>query len=259
MNHKNKLKVVFWNARGISNKLTEFKQFLHDDKIDVACICENFLKNDRSIYIKGYNCFANHRSTGRFGGLAILVREDITVTSLNIPRTSLLECMGIKIKSTNIILAYLPGQSKDKTISNHFIRDINAINKAFHDKYIIGDLNARHRSWNCDSNNRAGNLLYNYVSSNNSVICAPSEHTYCPVSTIMRPSTIDLIVTDAVSEHSDPWVLNKFSSDHLPIRFNIYINIDTLPSTNVFCVHLANRRLYREQLDKIIGPLAVIF
>ena len=64
----NVLRVVFWNARGITNKLTEFTKFIYDNNLDLICVCESFLKNDNGLHIRGYKCVVENR-IGRFGGL----------------------------------------------------------------------------------------------------------------------------------------------------------------------------------------------
>lgn len=45
----NQLRILFWNARGITNKLTEFKKYIYVNDIDVACVCESFLKSERTV------------------------------------------------------------------------------------------------------------------------------------------------------------------------------------------------------------------
>lgn len=249
-----KLKVVFWNCRGISNKITEFKKYLVDNAIDVACICESFLKGEKTIFIRGYNCIVENRTTGRFGGLLILIRDTINFKNIILPETKLLECMGVQIEKTNLILIYLPGQSKDSTINQLFLRDIEKLDQGFKNKFIMGDFNARHKDWNCVDNNRAGTLLYNYISHKNLFVSAPEEHTYRPVAITMKHSTIDFILTDAVTAHSRPWVENIFNSDHIPVRFNIEMVVTQNAPKLFHCYHLANWFLYRQRLRELLVP-----
>jgi hypothetical protein len=44
MNLHEKIKVLHWNACGIRNKIDELFLYLTENHIDVACICETFLK-----------------------------------------------------------------------------------------------------------------------------------------------------------------------------------------------------------------------
>lgn len=115
------LKVLFWNARGIINKLIEFEKYICDNYIDIACVCETFLCDKKDIRINGYRCVYENRISGRFGGLLIIVKEGIPFKPLNLPPTQLLECLGITTNNTNFILVYLPGQSSDGLINSHLL------------------------------------------------------------------------------------------------------------------------------------------
>lgn len=221
----NTLKVLFWNARGVSSKIQELQLFLSRDRIDVACVCETFLKSDKNLTIKGYKTIQANRTTGRFGGLIIFIKDNISFSQINIPVTSLIETLGVRINKVHLFLIYLPGQARDPLIKRDLIHDLNQINNQYTNRFLMGDFNARHRSWNCDSNNTAGNILFHYINNSNNFVTAPADHTYCPVATNMRPSTIDLVLTDSLSSHSRPWVVNDFHSDHLPVRFDITMDV----------------------------------
>lgn len=125
------LKVLFWNARGLTNKLTEFKLSLYKNNIDIACVCETFLKSTRPIQVKGYKTSQINRHTGRFGGLIMLTKESLPAVPLTIPQTNLIECMGLSINRINLVLLYLPGQASDREIGISFIDDIEKITGKF--------------------------------------------------------------------------------------------------------------------------------
>ncbi len=54
-----RLKVVYWNACGIQHKIIELYNYLLSEHIDVACICETFLKPH--IKTKSHPDFLIHR------------------------------------------------------------------------------------------------------------------------------------------------------------------------------------------------------
>lgn len=157
----------------------------------------------------------------------------------------------MKIDNTNIVLAYLPGQSKDPIISKYLHNDLMSINQ-IKNNFIIGDLNARHRSWNCSDNNRAGNLLHNFLCNSKSFISFPDDNTYCPVSKVMRPSTIDIIITDALTPHCKPLVINDFHSDHLPVRFDITTKFNTKPHNAIPNYFQTDWSAFRQTLDDLL-------
>ena len=192
----------------------------------------------------------------------ILINERLSFSRLITHRTNLIEHIGIKLYPNNkgapihFILIYLPGQSTDMDINRHFKKDLNALGNGLRKMYIMGDFNARNTNWNCPTNNRAGILLQQYVNSSNNFIVAPADHTHCPVSGTIRPSTIDLLVTDGVLNQSTLRVINKFDSDHLPVYYEIYVKYDFYNPVNVPCYRLANWKRFRERLNEELGPLS---
>ena len=75
------------------------------------------------------------------------------------------------------------------------------------------------------------------------------------MSSKFRPSTIDFIITDLVLPHSRPWVLHDFSSDHLPVRFNVYTDTKLKCAAEIPIYKLANWKFFRRYIDDHIGPL----
>ncbi len=45
-----KIKILHWNACGIRNKIVEFYHHLTENFIDIACVCETFLKANMQLY-----------------------------------------------------------------------------------------------------------------------------------------------------------------------------------------------------------------
>ena len=251
---KNLVRIVFWNARGILSKLTEFQNFLFNKNIDIACVCETFLKRGKTLNIRGYQCLTLARERGRLGGLLILIKKSIHHSQIMIPKLNILECIGINIHSStgrakHLILTYLPGKCQDGPIVKYLKRDILNIHQKFANTFIVGDLNAKHTDWNCQSQNKAGTIIQDICEKYPLFVSAPSDHTYCPLSNFFNPSTIDLIITDGHTEHSRPWVIKDFQSDHLPVRFDV--QLQHCPTQQLtFCYQRANWSLFRATLNQ---------
>lgn len=252
----NELKVVFWNARGILSKIEEYKNYLYDTKVDISCVCETFIKGTNSINIRGYKSVVENRVSGRLGGLLILVKESIDFVRLPTPKTRLLECLSVKIKSVlypgggiTITLVYLPGKSTDRDINKYYEYDLKLISNECKNYFMIGDFNSRHANWNCPNTNRAGTVLNNFLNNSNAFINFPDEHTYCPLSDKFSHSTIDLIITDGRTRHTKPNIITDFHSDHYPVRFEIKQFTADKVSTSRPCYRLANWSLFKKVLD----------
>ena len=108
------LVIIQFNCHGLPNKLTEFKVFLYTKKPDVVCLCETWLKGGEPRFV-GYQCFWSHRQRAPRGGLAILVRCDLAVDSLQINtfQAGQLECLAVKVQSAQGLISignfYNPG------------------------------------------------------------------------------------------------------------------------------------------------------
>ena len=182
----NKIKILTWNAHGISNKIIELYDYMTNQNIQVACINETFLKSHINLHCHpNYQCHRFDRTDRLKGGVAILVDRNIIHTLLPALNTQLLETIGIEITSVKntkirIIAAYLPGGSSNTLINQHLINDIRLLMQCQVSYFIVGDLNTKHRFWNCARANRAGTLLYNEFCLKNFLILFPATPTHIP-------------------------------------------------------------------------------
>lgn len=62
MDHNADLKLLNWNANGLQRQFYEFKHFLHDQKIDIACLTETHLNNSNKMNIPGYIIYRKDRN-----------------------------------------------------------------------------------------------------------------------------------------------------------------------------------------------------
>jgi exonuclease III len=142
---------MFWNAQGINNKLTELRNFLITENIDVVCLTETHLSNNTiSITFPGYAVVRKDRPT-HMGGLITLIKDDIKFNQALLPNTKLLECVAITIfgdKPYSIINTYLPGGARAPQIRSDLSDDLKSIHTRFNNQLfmLLGDMNAKHTS-----------------------------------------------------------------------------------------------------------------
>lgn len=167
------------------------------------------------------------------------------VSKISPTQTSIIENVKIEVTINNtptvIIAAYSP------KFTQHFENDIQALipsNKQF---MIFGDLNAKHTSWNCNTNNTAGCKLFALQQSHEFLIFHTPEHTHHPHSG-QNPSAIDLLLTNVnfafdLSTHAD-----QMSSDHVPIICTTLALVNKANKIH-FDFSKANWRKYRQNID----------
>lgn len=215
------LKLMYWNARSIRNKIIEFYDFLSSNDIHVACLSETHLKPEHHLHSHpDYAMYRLDRVGRDCGGVAIVVRRGISHKLLPDLSMKLLETIGIEVILQNnskikIYSTYLPGTSSAPLVRQHFINDLRLITSRNRTTsyFICGDLNARHRHFNCLTSNTAGRLLYDEYISSDFVIAFPSTPTYIPEDPNRNPSTIDIMITNSLLQHTD-LTCDYLGSDH---------------------------------------------
>ncbi|KAE8737432.1 hypothetical protein FOCC_FOCC017104 [Frankliniella occidentalis] len=86
---------------------------------------------------------------------------------------------------------------------------------------VVGDLNCKHTSWGCRSNNTAGNQLHGYLTQADCAIIAPDE----PTRTDPRDggqSTLDIGIVHRVEHLVTAETLDCIGSDHAPVLFTVH-------------------------------------
>lgn len=246
--HVNKqLKILFWNAQSITSlsKQTQLEYVLSIENIDIALIVETYLKPHHTFKINDFTIHRNDRLHQAHGGVAIAIRNNLTHKCVQPLATHIIENIGIELiinqTKTNIFVAYSPKHT------HHFTNDIvtlTSLNKQF---LLFGDFNAKHKSWNCASNNKAGNELFSLQQTNDFLVHHTADHTHFPHSG-QTPSTIDILLSNASLNFDFHAYLDQMASDHTPTI--CCINATTPRQTNKrFDYSKANWKEYRQFID----------
>jgi ribonuclease HI len=139
-----------WNSDGVNNKKTELEHFLHTNKIDICCLQETHLQEDKPFKIRGYQMFRSDRQGRKKGGVMTLVRNNINayVTNRFMEGAEFIEVMATtKERRIRIVNYYCPN---DKPLS------LDNIQVPSEDFLILGDFNSRSQSWGYNSIDKRG-------------------------------------------------------------------------------------------------------
>ena len=178
-------------------------------------IGETKLTQTDKLQIKNYRTYRRDRQAlHRGGGVAILIKDDIPHTQINILNTSV-EVIAVQLKSKHVIAC---GYNRP---TNYFTtRDLDAIFETGDKVVLAADLNARHTSWNCRRNNRNGNKLNEYYENSDVRIHFTAEPTHFPYNG-GEPSTIDLVLTKGGLGIERPCTIVTLDSDHDPVKIEL--------------------------------------
>lgn len=259
--HKS-LSIVCWNAQSIRNKLTETEHFLNSNNIDVILFSETWLKNYHNTSIQNYKLyrkdrFGSQQTVG--GGVAIAIKNGIPHSLLPNINTKIIESIGIEIYSNNITIrlvsVYFPGTRLTISKLKDFKNDLKILTSSKNNFIIGGDLNAKHRFWNCIKANKAGQILFNEMNIRNFLIHFSPTPTYYP-SQARRviPSTLDIILSNGSVSPYNIRTLQALSSDHLPVAFDIdFVHNKSLTLLNRRCYAKANWIQFRAIIDNSLN------
>lgn len=209
----------------MSGKAKELSELLRAEEIDIVCISETHLTNNMTTNtFHNYHMIRQDRPS-HLGGLITLIRHGIKFTEINKGQTTLLEYIGLLISYNNekieILNTYLPGGADKAKILTNLKKDLSILlNKSDRSVFVVGDLNAKHTNWNNNKQNTAGKILYDYTQSNDFIILATTDNTYCPLTDKKSPSTIDIIISNNKTSCSSPFVKSILNSDHIPVFFH---------------------------------------
>lgn len=260
MEEVNNLKICFWNARHLKNKLIETYNFLEKQKIDILMVNETWLKpSDKILSNSNFKLYRLDRLDRGGGGVAIFVNKKIKHQLLPYVNTRVIEAVSIKIYSDvspfTLYCCYFSSKRTNKVIQSYFRSDIRKI--CAHDSgdfVVCGDFNARHTHWGCVRANSTGKILYQELLKQYFKVKFPSTHTFYPASGKGCSSMLDLILTNIDHKIDEVHASNDLASDHLAVIFNIKTNTVKFDSENNFpCFSKANWPKFQQIVNSRIA------
>ncbi|GFU97781.1 nucleic-acid-binding protein from transposon X-element [Trichonephila clavipes] len=200
---KNSLKIEFWNANSLRNKIHEVRDFVIEQNFDLLLVQENWLEPGIDPQIANYRLFKDHRiefpHTVTRGGAAII----------NVRRN-------------------FPSEDFKKIFNS----GSNCI--------ITGDFNAAHVNWHNAKSIRYGVSLCNLVSNlRRAKLVAPQTATHLQPHQRFG-SIIDLAVFKHIPYNHSIRVLSDLSSDHYPLILEINLNTSIIKNPEQFSTNWNN-------------------
>lgn len=134
------LNICSWNANGLKTRISELKEFINRQKVDIMIINDTRFTETHRLKVKTYTCIRKDVTQKTTGGIIMIVRNAIDYRKVNIKNDITIQSVAIKLKTEVFIIGvYNPP-------SNYFkIEEIEKLLKKGNKVLLIGDLNARRR------------------------------------------------------------------------------------------------------------------
>lgn len=141
------------NIRSINNKKFELLEILSHKNIDIICLQETWIKDCNYEFSKNHKIYSKNRDDG-YGGVAIIMKNEIKAEEINVNSTHNIEKIAIKITKTinnrdeifHIFNIYINPKSTLAEIETELNSLTNTIN-LLENVIICGDINESHPCW----------------------------------------------------------------------------------------------------------------
>ena len=133
------------NIRGLRKNIEELIFTLEEKKIGIASINETFLSSKHKVSIPGYKIIRKDHSTGQGGGVALLVKENISfdIFKLNVNNNNgNVEYVTIKMNTKNFKELIICSYYSPKGIV--FEQLFEKLENKSSNLLIMGDFNIKH-------------------------------------------------------------------------------------------------------------------
>ena len=258
----NCLRLMQWNANGISGKITELLTFIHSNNINIATIQETKLTNKtKPLITPGWAAVRLDRHKNKGGGLLMLINDMIPIVNNTaaFPQSAdpHLDQQGISITMPNchqlhIRSIYILPRSSCSAGHNASITHLLSNNKM---SLFVGDINAHRSRWDTKTNkDERCEQLADKIDVADYTILRKNEATR--LLTNGRSTSPDItLVSNDIALLSDWSVSTSLASNHLPILITINSELTTIdgPRRTYINFKKGDWAHYSEACDKYLA------
>ena len=172
-----------------------------------------------------YNVFQNE-GTNSHGGVVLAVDKRLPCHPIETNQPNIV-AVRIRVDDQQLDIASIYSPPTEK-LPLAIMSDLVANAKNI---ILVGDLNAKHRDWECQQVNPKGRELADWITQNNLNVLNSGIRT-----SLRSNTTIDLVISNDVPDVSESKALPYNGSDHLPIltklfRWNVFKDKYLVPRT----------------------------
>ncbi|XP_014484751.1 PREDICTED: RNA-directed DNA polymerase from mobile element jockey-like [Dinoponera quadriceps] len=220
------IRIVTWNANGLSKHKSELEIFLDDQKIDICLISETHFTKESNFRIIGYETYHTiHPSNKARGGTAIIIRENIKHHEEPKLATESIQAatVSVQCKRYKFTISAVYSLPRHNIQQNEYIEFLQTLENSF---IVGGDFNAKHTYWCSRYSSSKGKALFQAGKMLKCDFLSSGSSSYWPADTNKFPDVIDFFVTKGLStNYINVVTCLDLSSDHTPVILILYDTI----------------------------------
>lgn len=220
------LRVVTWNANGLTDRRQELQTFLEMEKIDIALVSETRLTSKSHIAINNYKIYTtNHPSGNSHGGSAVIIKNNIKHYLMKEYRIEKIQATTIAVlekhSETFFSAVYCPPRH---TIS---VQDFKDYFSTLGTRFVsAGDWNAKHVHWGSRLTTTRGRQLHIVTQNMKLDYWSGGQPTYWPTDRDRIPDMLDFFITRNIDgNYLTIESCTDLTSDHTPVILNMISTI----------------------------------
>lgn len=210
------MSVIQWNCRGYKSRYGDITRILRQSNPACLCIQESMLGLRTPTSPRGYcTYYYSVRPDPAPGdGLVTLIHNSVPHSHIALNTT--LQALAYKIRlSREYTICNIYLNPRGNVTANNITDLINQLPRPY---IVMGDFNAKHEMWGCDSTDERGKIIENIISTTDACILNTGEPTHFSVATASL-SAIDLTLCSPCVVGELQWSVKDdlCGSDHFPI------------------------------------------
>ncbi|CAF1073509.1 unnamed protein product, partial [Brachionus calyciflorus] len=233
-------------------KILELNRLAKIYKIDIISLNETYLKPDKNFELPGFTTFRGDRLERRGGGAAICIKDNLISKKITLTDIAKLDnAIGCELTidhNFKLAIFSIYSSPSNKTINDNLLYHISEQYKNF---IIVGDFNAKSKSWYCEKENLSGNIMEEFLNKKNCHILNSKKPTYIKSKSILDLSICSNSIVKFFKSHR---VLNNSISDHQP---TITEFIDMSPKLRSFTQKKIDWEKFKTEIEKKIPTIEI--
>ncbi|GBP67644.1 RNA-directed DNA polymerase from mobile element jockey [Eumeta japonica] len=244
------LRVMHWNAGGISGKTQDLRTLVQSQDIHVVLLGETKLRSRQELWLPNFFVYRRDEVSPHgiaYRGTAVLVRRDVVHGGLELPDFINTRTLGIRVGAAGTELRLFAEYRPPGT--RFCPSDIRTIFEDHTPTILVGDLNAKHTVWGWRVVSPAGRQLLQDAEDYGYEVLGPDTPSHVPTDPRFGADVLDIVLCHRLPFPIHVEVLYGADTKHLPILITLGTTAHLTPARPQ--THRTNWSAYQHALEEL--------